>query len=107
MKIVTLCGSMRFCEQMQQTAEELELERGWVVLGVTPHVMPRALTDAQKRLLGDLHRRKIVLADAIFVVNVGGYIGESVRAEIAYAERMGKQVMYLEQPDISGIGECV
>lgn len=31
-----------------------------------------------------------------FVINVSGYIGESTRSEIAYAERTGKKVNYLE-----------
>lgn len=36
------------------------------------------------------------MADEIFVINVGGYIGESIRSEIAYAEAHGKGVRYLE-----------
>ena len=49
-----------------------------------------------KEMLDDMHLRKIDLADEIFVVNVGGYIGESTRREIAYAEKNGKKVNYLE-----------
>ena len=47
-------------------------------------------------MLDDMHKRKIDMADEIFVINVGGYIGESTRSEIAYAERTGKKVNYLE-----------
>ena len=48
-------------------------------------------------MLDDMHLRKIDLADEIFVINVGGYIGESTRREIAYAEKTGKKVRYLEE----------
>ena len=50
-----------------------------------------------KEMLDDMHLRKIDLADEIFVINVGGYIGESTRREIAYAEKTGKKVRYLEE----------
>ena len=50
-----------------------------------------------KEMLDDMHLRKIALADEIFVINVGGYIGESTRSEIAYAEKTGKKVRYLEE----------
>ena len=49
-----------------------------------------------KEMLDDMHLRKIDLADGIFVINVGGYIGESTKREIAYAEKTGKTVKYLE-----------
>ena len=41
------------------------------------------------------------MADEIFVINVGGYIGASTQSEIAYALAAGKQVTYLENPDNS------
>ena len=47
-----------------------------------------------------MHKRKIDMADAIYVINVGGYIGESTRSEIEYATRCGKDIFYLE-PDSS------
>lgn len=95
-KVVTLCGSLRFWDKIQEMSEQLELEKGYVVLGIVPHVLDRELADAEKDLLGELHRAKIDLSDAIFVVNVGGYIGESVKSEIAYAKEIGKEVLYLE-----------
>lgn len=49
-----------------------------------------------KELLSELHRAKIDLSDAIFVVNVDGYIGESTRGEIEYAKQIGKEIIYLE-----------
>lgn len=95
-KVVALCGSMRFAEKMQEVAEHLELERGWAVLSPTPHVLPRALTEKEAALLGELHRVRIDLAEAVYIVNEGGYIGEAVRAEIAYARARGKEIIYME-----------
>ena len=95
-KIVTICGSLRFLGRIQETAERLEIENGWVVLAPLPHVIDRPLTDEEKRLIGELHKAKIDLSDAIFVVNVGGYIGESVKEEIVYAREKGKEVLFLE-----------
>lgn len=53
-------------------------------------------TDGTKEMLDDMHKRKIDMADSIFVINVGGYIGESTKTEIDYAKKHGKQVDYLE-----------
>ena len=50
-----------------------------------------------KEMLDDMHLRKIDMADEIYVINVGGYIGESTRREIAYAKKTGKKVNYLEE----------
>ena len=47
-------------------------------------------------MLDDMHLRKIDMADEIYVINVDGYIGESTKREIAYAEKTGKNVNYLE-----------
>ncbi len=95
-KVVTLCGSVRFWDKIQEVAEKLELEDGYVVIGLTPHVMERNLTANENELLGKLHIHKIDLADAIFVINVDGYIGESVKREIAYAKEKRKEILYLE-----------
>lgn len=95
-KVVTICGSVKFWDIIQEMSERLELEYGYVVVGIVPHVLDRALTEPEKSLLGALHRAKIDLSDAIYVVNVGGYIGESVKSEIAYAREKGKEIIYLE-----------
>lgn len=96
-KVVTLCGSLRFWDQIQEISERLELEQGYAVIGIVPHVLERDLTESEKALLGELHRAKIDLSDAIFVVNVDGYIGESVKSEIQYAKEKGKEILYLER----------
>lgn len=76
--------------------EKLTLENEYVVIGLTPHVANKNLTEHEKELLGKIHKAKIDLSDAIFVVNVDGYIGESTRGEIEYAKTKGKEIMYLE-----------
>ena len=50
-------------------------------------------------MLDDMHKRKIDMADEIYVINVGGYVGESTRSEIEYAKANGKTVGYLEDPN--------
>ena len=47
-------------------------------------------------MLDDMHKRKIDMADEIFVINVDGYIGSSTQSEIEYAKATGKTVRYLE-----------
>ena len=95
-KVVTLCGSVRFWDKIQEVSERLELENEYVVIGIIPHMMDRDLTENEKDLLGEFHLKKIDLSDAIYVVNVDGYIGESVKKEIEYAKEKGKEIIYLE-----------
>lgn len=49
-----------------------------------------------KEMLDDMHKRKIDMADEIYVINVGGYIGSSTKSEIEYAKATGKGILYLE-----------
>jgi len=97
-KIITLCGSTRFKEQFIETQKRLTLE-GCIVIsvGLFGHSGDEEVWKAgTKEMLDDMHKRKIDMADEIFVINVGGYIGDSTRSEIAYAEKTGKKVNYLE-----------
>lgn len=94
MKTLTICGSMRFADEMKKIAYELEAVRGYNVLQcVYCDVIP---TDGERARLADAHYKKIDMSDGIFVVNIGGYIGESVKREIAYAMEKGKEIIYLE-----------
>lgn len=93
--IVCLCGSTRFKRQYQDAAAGFSLQ-GKIVL--TCHLFQHqgdSLTAAQKEQLDELHLRKIELADSVFVLNVGGYIGKSTQAEIAHAKAAGKPIHYL------------
>ena len=53
-------------------------------------------TDGTKEMLDDMHKRKIDMADEIFVINVGSYIGSSTRSEIEYAAANRKAVNDLD-----------
>jgi hypothetical protein len=99
-KIVCLCGSTRFSNEFME-AQFRETVAGNIVL--TVGCFPRRpdgswdqmqITDEQKKKLDALHFRKIELADEIFVVDVGRYIGESTRNEINHAEYLGKPIRY-------------
>jgi hypothetical protein len=97
-KIVTLCGSTRFKEEFMEAQKLLTLEGNIVIsVGLFGHSGDNDVwKPGVKDMLDDMHLRKIDLADEIFVINVGGYIGESTKREIAYAEKTGKKVKYLE-----------
>ncbi|WP_242945205.1 hypothetical protein [Oribacterium sp. C9] len=103
--VVTLCGSTRFKEQFIEVQKRLTLEGNIVIsVGLFGHSgddevwdgMDEGAISKTKEMLDDMHKRKIDLADSIFVINVGGYIGDSTRSEIEYAEAHGKEVKYLE-----------
>lgn len=98
--ITTLCGSTRFQKEYLAAQRELTL-RGEIVIsvGLFGHLEGLDMDGDTKRLLDELHLRKIELSDGIFVVNVRGYVGESTRREIRHACLLGKQVRYLEMPE--------
>ena len=97
-KVITLCGSTRFKDQFLEEQKRLTLEGNIVIsVGLFGHSGDYEVwTEGIKEMLDDMHKRKIDMDDEIFVINVGGYIGESTRSEIAYAQRYGKTVNYLE-----------
>jgi hypothetical protein len=98
--VITLCGSTRFKDQFLETQKRLTLEGNIVIsVGLFGHSGDDEVwTPGTKEMLDNMHKRKIDMADAIYVINVGGYIGESTRSEIEYATKQGKTVMYLEKP---------
>jgi hypothetical protein len=103
--ITVLCGSTRFCDEFDRQNMLLTLA-GHIVLTIgvnmrTPAGLSATLNigvDEAKVRLDALHLAKIDLADEVFVLNVDGYIGESTRREIDYAESLGVPVRYLEPP---------
>ena len=99
-EIVCLCGSTRFMGAFFDEGWRFTLE-GRIVLsvGVCKHVEhhgAEALGPDVVEALDELHKRKIDLADHVHILNVGGYIGNSTRSEIEYAEQEGKPITYLE-----------
>lgn len=107
-KIITLCGSTRFKDEFNKVNKQLTLAGNIVIsVGLFGHSgdaevwdnMDEGTLSRTKIMLDDMHKRKIDLADEIFVINKNGYIGESTRSEIAYALSHGKRVKYLEPLD--------
>lgn len=105
-KVITLCGSTRFKDDFMRAQKELTLKGNIVIsVGLFGHSgddevwdgMDEGTLSKTKEMLDDMHKRKIDMADEIFVINVGGYIGDSTRSEIEYAVKNGKKVNYLEK----------
>ena len=95
-KVITLCGSTRFKDDFERINKELTLAGNIVIsVGAFGHAGD-TFTEEQKVMLDDIHKRKIDMADAIYVINKNGYIGSSTKSEIQYALRLGKQIIYME-----------
>ena len=104
-KVITLCGSTRFKEQFIEAQKRLTLQ-GCIVIsvGLFGHSGDTEVWDNMdegeltktKEMLDDMHKRKIDMADGIYVINVGNYIGDSTRSEIEYAKATRKTIEYLE-----------
>lgn len=97
-KVITLCGSTKFKEEYLKAQKQLTLEGNIVIsVGLFGHSGDNEVwTEETKAMLDDMHLRKIDMADEIYVINVGGYIGQSTRKEIAYAQSKDIVVRYLE-----------
>ena len=98
-KVITLCGSSRFKDAFLEVQKRLTLEGNIVVsVGLFGHSGDEEVWKTGiKEMLDRMHLSKIDMADEIFVINVGGYIGESTKREIEYAKVHGKTIKYLEK----------
>lgn len=104
-KVITLCGSTRFKDEFMRVQKELTLKGNIVIsVGMFGHSgdsevwdgMDEGTLSKTKLMLDDMHKAKIDMADEIFVINVGGYIGDSTKSEIEYAKSTNKKVNFLE-----------
>ncbi|MBR2974243.1 MAG: hypothetical protein IKC47_00670 [Clostridia bacterium] len=97
-KVITLCGSTKFKDDFLREQKRLSLEGNIVIsVGLFGHSGDGEVwNDGVKEMLDDMHKRKIDMADEIFVINKGGYVGTSTRSEIEYALSTGKKVVYME-----------
>lgn len=104
--VITICGSSRFKNEIMAMAHDLTLQ-GHIVLMpcVFHHADNEELTTEEKIRLDNLHKEKIMMSDAIFVVNVDNYIGESTYGEIDWANRMKKEIFFLVEPPKSAPAE--
>lgn len=102
-KIVCLCGSTRFYKTFAEQSLRLTKE-GKIVLSIgaasgsdADHLANGTITQSDKQMFDELHKRKIDLCDEVLVLNVGGYIGPSTLSEIEHAKANDKPITYLEQ----------
>ena len=95
MKVIAFCGSMKFEGLMKPLSGELETKKGWCVLQCSYCKDDSLLNNDELKLLENAHYKKIDLSDAVFVVDVNGYVGQSTKKEIEYAKKQGKQIYYL------------
>ena len=94
MKIITLCGSLRYKKEMMIIAEKMALEGNCILTPVYPVLEDYDRTDEQLIKLKEAHFKRIELSDAILVVNIDNYIGNSTNLEIEYAKKLEKKVIY-------------
>ena len=97
-KVITLCGSTKFKDEFLIEQKRLTLEGNIVIsVGLFGHSGDDEVwTENIKKMLDDMHKRKIDMADEIFVINKNGYIGSSTKSEIEYALTTNKKVNYME-----------
>ncbi len=96
MKVVTICGSMKFANEMQDIARELEAKNSWCVIQCVYNIDKTKITKEEMENIINVHWKKIDISDAIYVVNIGGYLGKSTINEIKYAISKGKEIIYHE-----------
>ena len=94
MKTITICGSMKFAEQMKHIAWKLEIEQGVNVLQCVYNEWNEPITDDALKHLALAHYKKIDLCDAVYIVDIDDYIGSSVEQEILYAKENGKELIF-------------
>lgn len=97
-KVITLCGSTKFKDDFLREQKRLTLEGNIVIsVGLFGHSGDDEVwTENTKEMLDDMHKRKIDMADEIFIINKNGYIGSSTKSEIEYALKTSKKVIYME-----------
>lgn len=95
MKVITICGSLKFQNEMMSVSEKLSLEGNCVFMPVYP-VIKRKRNKEELDNLKKIHFKKVELSDAIFVINKDKYIGEGTNLEIESAKKSSKEILYLE-----------
>ena len=97
MKTVTMCGSMKFEKEMQRIAFLLETKHNLNVLQCVYNIDGLKISEEERGFLEKAHFRKIELSDAVYVVDIQGYIGNQVSKEIEYAKALGKEIILHSQ----------
>ena len=95
MKIITVCGSYKFKKAMIEITEEMTLKGNCML---TPNELAKSnkedYTPEEALMIDRMHKEKIRLSDAILVVNVNNYIGNSTKSEIEFAKSLNKEIIY-------------
>jgi hypothetical protein len=93
---ITLCGSTRFAKEFDKWNARFTLQGHLVYsIAIPVHQPGSEVSPQQKHVLDEVHLAKIAASDEIFVLDVGGYVGESTRREIAFAKQNGKRIRFL------------
>lgn len=96
MKIITMCGSFKYKDEMMKIGEELQLQGNCVIL---PNFPTRDnYTEDEIFMLGQMYKEKIKISDTIFVVNIDNYIGSATKSEIELAQKINKEIIYFVEP---------
>lgn len=97
-KVITLCGSTRFKKEFEDVQRKLTLQGNIVLsVGLFSHSEENGddwANNGTKEMLDDIHKRKIDMADEVFVIDVNGYIGNSTMSEIEYAKSKEMPIRY-------------
>lgn len=96
MKVITVCGSLRFYKEMMEITEKVELQGYCMLVPIYNPSKPNkdSFTEEEALMLDKMHKERIKLADAILVVNVDDYIGSSTKKEIEFAKSLNKEIIY-------------
>lgn len=96
MKVITVCGSMKFIKEMLEISMKIELQGNCMLLPIySPSKTSKDdFTEEEVEVLDEMHRERIKISDAILVVNVDNYIGTSTQKEIEFAHSLNKEILY-------------
>lgn len=94
MKIITLCGSLRYKKEMMSIAEVMALKGNCILTPVYPTTENYIRSEKDMKKLREAHFKKIELSDSILVIDTDNYIGESTNLEIEYAKKLNKEILY-------------
>ena len=96
MKVITVCGSLKFYKEMMEATEQLELQGNCMLVPIYNPSKPSkdSFSEEDAKMLDLVHKERIKLSDAIFVVDVSGYIGTSTKKEIEFAKELNKEIIY-------------
>ena len=96
-KGITLCGSIKYKDIFLKVQENLTLKGNIVFMpNFFTNIKKEEIRLDAKKMLDEMHKQKIDMSDEIYVINLNGYIGESTKSEIEYANSKGKNISYLE-----------